>query len=120
MAVPARVSPFYPKFWGLIAMRELLQLTPVYEQVEGGWTQAGLLELPGVITAAPSREEAQDMLVDALREFLLSFSDGVTPATAAASPEGLTLTVQFGPASLLSEPGRRAAVIDFSPLRGSL
>jgi predicted RNase H-like HicB family nuclease len=83
---------------GVTAMRELLQLTPTYEQVEGGWTQAWLLELPGVITAGPSREEAEDMLVDALREFLLSFSDGLTPATTAASPEGLMLTVHIGPA----------------------
>jgi predicted RNase H-like HicB family nuclease len=80
-------------------MRTLLQLTPVYEQVEGGWTHAGLRELPGVITAAPSREEAEDMLVDALREFLLSFSDSSMPATTTTSSGGLTLTVHIGPSS---------------------
>ena len=80
-------------------MQTLLQLTPTYEQVEGGWTQAGLRELPGVITAAPSLEEAQDMLVDALREFLLSFSDSSLPATTVTSPEGLMLTIHIGPAS---------------------
>jgi predicted RNase H-like HicB family nuclease len=74
------------------AIRELLRLTPVYEQVEGGWTQAGLVELPGVITAAPTREEAQDMLLDALREFLLSFGDG-SPPPSANETEGLTLSV---------------------------
>jgi hypothetical protein len=75
------------------ATRELLHLTPVFEQVEGGWVQAGLVELPGVITAAPSREEAQAMLLDALREFLLSFGDG-SPATATSGgADGLTLTV---------------------------
>lgn len=77
--------------------RELLHLTPVYEQVEGGWTQAGLLELPGVITAAPSRDEAEDMLLDALREFLLSFGDSTGDTTrgptAPADAEGLTLSV---------------------------
>ena len=44
--------------------RELLQLTPVYQQVENGWTQAEVVDLPGVITAAPSREEAQEMLLE--------------------------------------------------------
>lgn len=78
------------------AARELLQLTPVYEQVEGGWTQAGLMELPGVITAAPSREEAQDMLLDALREFLLSFGDGHTDGTLSPDPDALTLTISVG------------------------
>jgi predicted RNase H-like HicB family nuclease len=79
--------------------RELLHLTPVFEQVEGGWVQAGLVELPGVITAAPSREEAQDMLLDALREFLLSLGDGA-PATAAEDDtEGLTLIVSINGSS---------------------
>jgi predicted RNase H-like HicB family nuclease len=79
---------------------ELLQLTPTFEQVEGGWTQAGLRELPGVITAAPSLEEARDMLMDALREFLLSFGENL-PA-AAAPPAGgwtFTLSVESTPAA---------------------
>ncbi|HEX8080745.1 MAG TPA: hypothetical protein VF557_11085 [Jatrophihabitans sp.] len=82
----------------MTATHELLHLTPVYKQVEGGWIQAGLVELPGVITTAASREEAQDMLLDALREFLLSFGDG-SAATTPPNPEGLTLTVHIGPAS---------------------
>lgn len=56
-------------------MRESLTLTAIYEPVEDGWVQARLAELPGVITAAPSRPEAEAMLLDALREFLLSFVD---------------------------------------------
>ncbi len=78
------------------AATELLQLTPIYEQVEGGWTQAALVELPGVITAAPSREEAQDMLLDALREFLLSFGLTRTDAPRSADSDALTLTVSVG------------------------
>lgn len=38
------------------------------------------------------------MLLDALREFLLSFGDG-SAATTPPNPEGLTLTVHIGPAS---------------------
>ena len=75
--------------------RELLHLTLVFEQVENGWTQASLMEMPGVITAAPTRAEAHAMLLDALREFLLSFG----PAHKVGSPndeDGLTLTVSLG------------------------
>jgi len=75
------------------AVRELLQLTPVYQQVENGWTQASLIELPGVITAAPSRDEAQEMLLDALREFLLSFGPAPTAVPMSSEPDALTLTV---------------------------
>lgn len=49
-------------------------LTAVYEPVENGWVQARIRDIPGVITAAPTREEAEDLLLDALREFLLSFA----------------------------------------------
>lgn len=73
--------------------QELLTLTPVYKHVDGGWVQAEIMELPGVITAAPSREEAQDMLFDALAEFLRSFGHGRTVAPSDADPETLTLTV---------------------------
>lgn len=50
-----------------------VSLTAVYEPVENGWVQARIREMPGVVTAAPTRAEAEDMLLDALREFLLSF-----------------------------------------------
>ena len=47
-------------------------LTAVFETVEGGWVQGRVLELPGVITAAPTRAEAQEWLVDALHEYLVA------------------------------------------------
>jgi predicted RNase H-like HicB family nuclease len=52
-----------------------VSLTAVYEPVENGWIQARIAELPGVITAAPTLEEAKDLLVDALREYLLGLQD---------------------------------------------
>ena len=76
--------------------RELLQLTPVHQQVENGWTQAELVELPGVITAAPSREEAQEMLLDALREFLLSFGPATAVVPMSHGPDASTLTISVG------------------------
>lgn len=56
-------------------MTTRIALTAIYEPVEGGWTQARLQELPAVITAAPTIEEAKELLLDALREYLLSLTD---------------------------------------------
>ena len=53
-------------------MATSFELTAVFEPVEDGWVQARIAELPGVITAAPDREAAKDMLADALREYLLA------------------------------------------------
>ncbi len=47
-----------------------IKLTAVYEPVENGWTQGRLIELPGVITAAPTLAQAKEMLRDALAEYL--------------------------------------------------
>lgn len=48
----------------------LAQYTPHYQTVEGGWVQARLREIPGVITAAPTQDQAAELLADALREYL--------------------------------------------------
>lgn len=52
--------------WGVDTVTELLRLTPVDRTAENGWTPAELTEIPGVVTSAPSGEEAQELLVDAL------------------------------------------------------
>lgn len=55
----------------------MLQLTAVFEQVESGWWQARVKELPEVITAAPTQEEAFDALQDAVNEYVASMvADG--------------------------------------------
>ncbi len=68
-----------------------IQLSIIYEPVEAGWTQARIAELPGVITAAPTRAEAKDMVLDALREYLLSFTEE-PPAEGEREPVALTIT----------------------------
>lgn len=78
------------------AVQELLQLTPVYEDVDGGWTQVRLAEMPGVITAAPTREQARELLLDALREFLLSFGPNPPEPAMATAPDAVTLTIRLG------------------------
>jgi len=78
-------------------MSTRLTLTAIYEQVEEGWVQARLAELPAVITAAPTLEEAKDWLGDALSEYLLSLSDPdllSLPDEAATSRLPLDIVIQ--------------------------
>jgi hypothetical protein len=53
-------------------MAASVSLTAIYEPVENGWVQARLREIPAVITCAPTRGEAEELLLDAMREYLLS------------------------------------------------
>jgi hypothetical protein len=53
-------------------MAASVSLTAIYEPVENGWVQARLREIPAVITCAPTRGEAEELLLDATREYLLS------------------------------------------------
>jgi predicted RNase H-like HicB family nuclease len=52
-----------------------MSLTAIYEPVENGWVQARIEELPAVITAGPTAEAARELVLDALREYLLSLAD---------------------------------------------
>jgi hypothetical protein len=45
--------------------------------VEGGWVQARIEGIPEVITAGPSKEAARALVLDALREYLLSMQGDV-------------------------------------------
>jgi len=60
-------------------MSSRFQLTAVFQPVENGWVQARIQEIPGVITAAPSMEEARELLPDALHEYLLALGDLEAP-----------------------------------------
>lgn len=65
--------------------------TAVYEDVENGWVQARLAEIPGVLTVAPTRAEATEALLDAFAEYVRSFADpdaGSVPGT----PVTVTIT----------------------------
>ena len=57
-----------------------IPLSILYETVEDGWIQARIEELPAVITAAPTRPEAREQVLDALREYLLSLRDDAAGA----------------------------------------
>ncbi|HZV72895.1 MAG TPA: type II toxin-antitoxin system HicB family antitoxin [Conexibacter sp.] len=72
---------------------EPLTLTAVFEPVENGWVQACVPQLPGVITAAPTHEEARELLLDAVREYLLSLlSDPPAAPSGASAQESLQVT----------------------------
>jgi hypothetical protein len=53
-----------------------ISLTIVFEPVEHGWVQARIEGIPQVITAGPSKDEARDLVLDALREYLASIENG--------------------------------------------
>ena len=75
-------------------MAARLALTAIYEIVDEGWTQARLREIPAVITAAPTRGEAKELLQDALREYLLSLGgDQETPVPAPADADTLEIVI---------------------------
>ena len=68
-----------------------IQLSIAYEPVEDGWVQARIEELPAVITAAPTRDEARELVLDALRQYLLSLQS--EPAVAGCDREPVALTI---------------------------
>jgi predicted RNase H-like HicB family nuclease len=57
-----------------------IALTAVYEPDTGGWIAAHLVELPGVITAAPSLKEARSSIRDALAEYLAAYEEPPAPS----------------------------------------
>jgi predicted RNase H-like HicB family nuclease len=69
-----------------------IQLSILYEPVEGGWVQARIAELPAVITAGPTRAEAKELVLDALREYLLSLRDDPPPPGGDSEPLELSIS----------------------------
>jgi predicted RNase H-like HicB family nuclease len=49
-----------------------ISISIVYEPVEQGWVQARIEGIPEVITAGRTKDEARTLVLDALREYLLS------------------------------------------------
>jgi len=76
-------------------MASRLALTAVFEPVEDGWVQGRVVEFPSVITAAPTIEEAKDLLVDAFREFLLTQGtmDPGVPGSDASIRESINVVI---------------------------
>lgn len=67
----------------------------LFTDVEGGWTQARIAGLPGVITAAPSRAVAARMLADALAEYLLSLANADDSPFSGGDLDAGTVTIDI-------------------------
>lgn len=71
-----------------------MELHVVFEPDEGGWIRARIEELPGVITCAPTLDEARTLVRDALDEWLASLTISERAAVdSEATRETLTLNV---------------------------
>jgi predicted RNase H-like HicB family nuclease len=51
-----------------------MELHVLFEPDENGWVRATVEELPGVITCAPTREEARALVRDAIQEWLTALT----------------------------------------------
>jgi predicted RNase H-like HicB family nuclease len=80
-----------------MGMAHDLAYTAVFEEVEGGWTQARIAEVPGVITAGQTRWEAKELLQDALREYLASFMEPITGPDETGDREQLVVELIAAP-----------------------
>jgi len=73
-----------------------MELHVVFEPDEEGWVRATIEELPGVITCAPTLDEARELVRDALDEWLqaLTSAERTTIGVGAGvTRETLTLNV---------------------------
>ena len=71
-----------------------MELHVVFEPDEQGWVRATIEELPGVITCAPTLEEARVLVRDALAEWLVALTTTERAAIGAqATRETLTISV---------------------------
>ena len=69
-----------------------MELHVVFEPDEEGWVRASVEELPGVITCAPTRDEARQLIRDALDEWLAALTS-TDRATTGLEGTRETLTV---------------------------
>ncbi|HLQ04946.1 MAG TPA: type II toxin-antitoxin system HicB family antitoxin [Verrucomicrobiae bacterium] len=71
-----------------------MELHVVFEPDEEGWVRASIEELPGVISCAPTHDEARELIRDALAEWLAALTSSERAAISAeAIRETLTLSV---------------------------
>ncbi len=73
-----------------------VNLHVAFEPDEQGWVRATIEELPGVITCAPTIDEARELVPDALEEWLTALTSAERhSASHLARRETLTLSVAW-------------------------
>ena len=71
-----------------------MELHIIFEPDEEGWVRATIEELPGVITCAPTRDKARELVRDALDEWLAALTSTERATIGSdATRETLTLSV---------------------------
>jgi len=71
-----------------------VELHIVFETDENGWVRATIEELPGVITCAPTQDEARELVRDALDEWLAALTSTERASIGSqATRETLTLNL---------------------------
>jgi predicted RNase H-like HicB family nuclease len=78
-------------------MRDALNLTIVYEPDEDGWITVSIPEVPGVLSQGRTRQEAREMILSALNDWLRFYVEdqsgerlGEIPADADTEPVRLS------------------------------
>jgi predicted RNase H-like HicB family nuclease len=78
-------------------MNDTLNLTIVYEPGEDGWIVVSIPEVPGVLSQSRTREEAREMVLSALNDWLRFYVEdqggdapGEIPANADTEPVHLS------------------------------
>jgi predicted RNase H-like HicB family nuclease len=84
----------YPAASGRAKYAVRMDLHVVFEPDEQGWVRATIEELPGVITCAPTIDEARELVRDALDEWLAALTSEERASIGPdATRETLTLSV---------------------------
>jgi len=69
-------------------MADSLELTIIYEPGEDDWILARVAELPEVLTQGKTQEEARQMVLSALRDWLQFYVDDQHGSKPAELPKG--------------------------------
>ena len=69
-------------------------LTVVFEDVEDGWVQARIAEVPAVITVGRDRDEARSLVEDALREYIRAIAGDEPKGQVAGDVERVRLSLR--------------------------
>ena len=92
-AVPSPAREIAQAHGSLIVVTDST-LTVVFEDVEDGWVQARIAEVPAVITVGRDRDEARSLVEDALREYIRAIAGDAPTDQVAGDVERVRLSLR--------------------------